>query len=116
VIPYNAENQSYPKLERRIETTYVVWSNANNKNSLYDFYIKAFRWASDRLSKHQSDIIAFVSNGYWLDGNTMDGFRKCLEESSPAFMSSTCAAISVPAGKRRVGKTKKSLVPTSGRP
>lgn len=36
-------------------------------------------WASDRLDKQHGGIIAFVSNGYWLDGNAMDGFHKCLE-------------------------------------
>lgn len=81
----NAENQSYPKLERRIEATYAARSDANNKNSLYDSYIKAFRWASDRLPREQGGIIAFVSNGYWLDGNAMDGFRKCLEDEFSAI-------------------------------
>ena len=48
-------------------------------NSLYDAYIKAFRWASDRLDPAHGGIIGFVSNGSWLDGNGIDGFRKCLE-------------------------------------
>ncbi len=81
----DARNQSYPKLERRIETTYAARSSANNKNSLYDSYIKAFRWASDRLDKQHGGIIAFVSNGYWLDGNAMDGFRKTLEAEFSAI-------------------------------
>lgn len=81
----DAQNQSYPKLERRIEATYAARSDANNKNSLYDSYIKAFRWASDRLPREQGGIIAFVSNGYWLDGNAMDGFRKCLEDEFSAI-------------------------------
>ena len=42
------------------------------KTLLYPIpHIKAFRWASDRLNKTQGGIIAFVSNGYWLDGNAM---------------------------------------------
>jgi hypothetical protein len=48
-------------------------ATATNKNSLYDSYIKAFRWASDRLDP-QGGIVAFVSNGAWLDGNAMDRF------------------------------------------
>lgn len=75
----DAQNQSYPRLEQRIAATYAAQSSAALKNSLYDSYIKAFRWASDRLDKQHGGIIAFVSNGYWLDGNAMDGFRKCLE-------------------------------------
>lgn len=75
----DAQNQSYPRLEQRIADTYAARSDKTNKNALYDSYIKAFRWASDRLDKQHGGIIAFVSNGYWLDGNAMDGFRKCLE-------------------------------------
>lgn len=81
----NAANQSYPKLERRVATTYAARTLATNKNVLYDSYIKAFRWASDRLPKHQGGIIAFVSNVGWLDGNAMDGLRKCLEEEFSAI-------------------------------
>ena len=80
----DAQNQSYPRLEQRIASTYAAQSSATLKNSLYDSYLKAFRWASDRLDKQQGGIIAFVSNGYWLDGNAMDGFRKCLEDEFSA--------------------------------
>lgn len=80
----DAQNQSYPHLEKRIASTYAARSDKTNKNALYDSYIKAFRWASDRLDKQQGGIIAFVSNGYWLDGNAMDGFRKCLEDEFSA--------------------------------
>lgn len=76
----NAQNQDYPKLDARIENTYVKASNAGLNKSLYDAYIKAFRWASDRLDPKHGGIIAFVSNGAWLDGNSTDGFRKCLEQ------------------------------------
>nr|MBP7653263.1 DEAD/DEAH box helicase [Candidatus Dependentiae bacterium] len=75
----NAQNQSYPNLDRRIEKTYAAESNAGLNKSLYDAYIKAFRWASDRLDKEHGGIICFISNGAWLDGNSQDGFRKCLE-------------------------------------
>ena len=75
----NAQNQSYLKLDARIESTYARESNAGLNKSLYDAYIKAFRWASDRLDPEHGGIICFVSNGAWLDGNSQDGFRKCLE-------------------------------------
>ena len=81
----DAQNQSYPRLEQRIADTYAAQSSAALKNSLYDSYIKAFRWASDRLDKQHGGIIAFVSNGYWLDGNAMDGFRKSLEAEFSAI-------------------------------
>ncbi|MDR0568083.1 MAG: DEAD/DEAH box helicase family protein [Spirochaetaceae bacterium] len=76
----NAQNQSYPKLEARIAETYVAASSANLNKAAYDSYIKAFRWASDRLDPENGGIIGFVSNGSWLDSNGLDGFRKCLED------------------------------------
>ena len=76
----NAQNEYYPKLEQRIADTYVEKSTTTLKRNLYDSYIKAFRWSSDRIDKTNGGIIAFVSNGSWLDSATMDGFRYCLEE------------------------------------
>lgn len=75
----NAQNQDYEKLDNRIADTYVKLSNANLKNSLYDSYIKSFRWSTDRLDKN-GGIICFISNGAWIDGNSTDGFRKSLEK------------------------------------
>ena len=75
----NAQNESYPHLERRVAETYVAGTNATNKNALYDSYIKAFRWASDRIDPDAGGVIGFVSNAGWLDGNAMDGMRECLE-------------------------------------
>lgn len=80
----NAQNQTYPELESRIAETYVAASKSTNKNSLYDSYIKAFRWATDRLPD-TGGIICYVSNAGWLDGNAMDGFRKCLEREFSAI-------------------------------
>ncbi|MCA6431517.1 MAG: DEAD/DEAH box helicase, partial [Cytophagales bacterium] len=80
----NAQNQSYPKLDNRISETYAHLTKATNKNSLYDSYIKAYRWSTDRLDK-TGGIISFVSNGAWLDGNSSDGFRKSLEKEFSAI-------------------------------
>jgi predicted helicase len=80
----NAKNQPYPKLDKQIANTYVKLSNATLSKSVYDSYIKAFRWSSDRLDKTNGGIIAFVSNAGWIDGNAMDGFRKCLEKEFSA--------------------------------
>jgi len=76
----NAQNQSYPKLDAKIAKTYAKESSAGLNKSLYDAYIKAFRWSTDRLDPIHGGIIAFVSNGAWLDGNSTDGFRKSLEK------------------------------------
>jgi len=75
----NAQNQDYPKLDNRIAKTYAKLSGAGLNKSLYDAYIKAFRWSTDRLDKN-GGIICFVSNGAWLDGNSTDGFRKSIEK------------------------------------
>lgn len=75
----NAQNQAYPILDQRIADTYAKQSSAGLNKSLYDAYIKAFRWSTDRLDKN-GGIICFVSNGAWLDGNSTDGFRKSLEK------------------------------------
>ena len=57
---------------------YSVGRKSANDNALYDSYIKAFRWASDRLSA-DGEVIAFVSNGAWITGNVMEGFLKSLQ-------------------------------------
>lgn len=76
----NAANLSYPILDARIADTYAAKSSANLGKALYDSYIKAFRWASDRIATNpDGGIVAFISNGSWLDGNAQDGFRACLE-------------------------------------
>ncbi len=72
----NNQNLKYPFLDARIAATYAARSTAQNKNSLYDSYIRAIRWASDRIKDR--GVIAFVSNGGFLDGNTADGLRKSL--------------------------------------
>ena len=69
------QNTKYPGLDKRIEDTYATGSRAILKNSLYDHYIRAFRWASDRIGN--SGIVCFVSNGGWLIGAASAGVRKC---------------------------------------
>ncbi len=81
----NAENQKYHKLDSRISKTYAALSDAGLNKSLYDAYIKAFRWSTDRLDPKNGGVIAFVSNGAWLDGNSTGGFRKSLEKEFSAI-------------------------------
>lgn len=70
----NNANLRYPTLDSRIEATYAARSTATLKNSLYDSYIRAIRWASDRIG--DAGIIGFVTNGGFIDANTADGLRK----------------------------------------
>lgn len=72
----NNQNEAYPYLDERIANTYAKNAKATNKNSLYDSYIRAFRWASDRIT--EDGILAFVTNGAYIDNNAMTGFRQSL--------------------------------------
>jgi predicted helicase len=74
----NAQNLKYPRLDNRIRETYAERSNATLKNSLYNSYIRAIRWASDRIG--DAGIVAYVSNGGWIDGSSTDGLRHSLAE------------------------------------
>lgn len=74
----NNQNISYPKLEKRLADTYVAKSNAGLTKGLYDSYVKAFRWASDRLKGN--GVIGFVTNGNYLNTNSADGLRAGLYE------------------------------------
>ena len=74
----NNANQHYPSLDAKIEATYTARSTGTNKNSLYDSYLRAIRWASDRVG--EAGVIGFVTNGGFIDGNTADGVRLTLAE------------------------------------
>ena len=71
-------NVDYPELERRVAKTYAARSTATNKNSLYDTYKMAIRWASDRIG--EQGVIALVTNGSWIGSNVDSGVRACLAE------------------------------------
>ena len=71
-------NVDYPELERRVVDTYAARSTATAKQKLYDHYKMAIRWASDRIG--EQGIVAFVTNGSWIDGNVDSGVRACLAE------------------------------------
>ena len=72
------KNLKYPRLDERIEETYVRQSGAGLMTKLYDSYFRALRWASDRIGER--GIIAFVSNSSFLDANSTDGVRLTLQD------------------------------------
>jgi len=74
----DAANLEYLKLDARIRETYASRTKMTNKRALYDSYIRAIRWASDRIGDR--GVIGFVTNGGWVDGAVADGLRKCLAE------------------------------------
>lgn len=72
------QNLKYATLDKRVAETYAGKSTATNKNSLYDSYLRAFRWATDRIGER--GIVSFVTNNGWIDGNTADGVRLSFAE------------------------------------
>lgn len=72
----NNANLAYPTLDARIRDTYAALGTGQNKNSLYDSYVRALRWGSDRIGDR--GILAYVTNGGYIDGNSADGIRKSL--------------------------------------
>jgi predicted helicase len=73
----NNKSIDYPTLDERISDTYVKQSAKTvGKSKMYDSYIRAIRWASDRVGN--SGVIGFVTNAGFLDNNTTDGLRKSL--------------------------------------
>lgn len=72
------QNESYPRLDAEIARTYAAGTSVTNKNSLYDSYIRAYRWASDRIKDR--GVIGFVTNAGWVDSLAANGMRKCLAQ------------------------------------
>jgi len=72
-----AANVRYTGLDNRIQQTYAARSTGNPR-SLYDSYIRAIRWASDRIGS--DGVLAYVTNAGWVEGKAADGLRACLAE------------------------------------
>ncbi|MFM6320916.1 MAG: N-6 DNA methylase, partial [Microcystis panniformis] len=84
--PYNAKqenfndnnaNRSYQNIDKLIKESYVKYSKAQNKNVLYDMYIRFYRWGTDRI---ENGMICFITNSSFLDGRAFDGFRKSIQD------------------------------------
>lgn len=74
----NAKNVGYPSLDQRISSAYGARSTATLQRFLYDSYIRAIRWGSDRIG--DAGVMAYVTNAGWVDGTAADGLRACLAE------------------------------------
>lgn len=74
----NNQNVAYPALDQRIAETYAARSAATSSKALYDSYVRAIRWASDRVGN--SGIVGFVTNANFVEAGTADGLRRCLAE------------------------------------
>ena len=72
------QNVSNPMLEKRIKDTYIKRAPKGNKMQLYNSYLKALRWASDKIGK--SGVIGFIMPSAWITGNAEAGVRACIYE------------------------------------
>ena len=79
----NNKNRTYEIMDDRIAETYVKASKATLRNKLYDPYVKAIRWASDRIE--DEGVVAFVTNNGFLEGIAFDGMRKHLSDDFDAI-------------------------------
>ena len=74
----NNKNRKYLTIDERVRETYVKDSKATLRNKLSDPYVKAIRWAADRIG--DEGVVAFVTNNSFLDAMAFDGMRKHLEQ------------------------------------
>ena len=79
----NNKNRKYETLDQRVSGTFARDSRATLKAQLSDPYVKAIRWASDRIG--DQGIVAFVTNNSFLDSIAFDGMRKHLTDDFDAI-------------------------------
>lgn len=76
-------NKDKTGIDDRVAATYSKDSKATNKNALSDPYVKAFRWASDRIG--DEGIIALVTNNSFINDIPFDGMRCNLQKDFDAI-------------------------------
>ena len=74
----NNKNRPHTAVDARVRNTFAADSSAQLKNKLYDPYVKAFRYAMDKLG--DEGIVTFVTNNSFIDGQAFDGMRRHLAE------------------------------------
>ncbi len=73
----NAQNVAYARLDERVRATYSRrGAKGTKRTALYDSYIRAIRWGSDRLG--DAGVMAYVSGSAWVERAFADGMRRCL--------------------------------------
>ena len=81
-------NVKYPGLDKRVKYTYSQGGSGGLQSELYNSYIKAFRWATDRIMNIRGNddtgegrgIVAFVSAGGWISKTVADQMRRRMRE------------------------------------
>ena len=110
-------NLKYPTLDASIAATYAKRSTATLKNSLYDSYIRAIRWASDRLLGSPTEASSPSSPTAATSTPTPPtAFGSASPTSSTTSTSSTSAATSARPARSPAGKAARSSTPAAGPP
>jgi predicted helicase len=85
--PYNAgqadendnnKNRKYEEIDRRIRVTYAADSKATLVRKLSDPYVKAIRYAADRIG--EAGVVCYVNNDSFVAEKSFDGLRKHLAQ------------------------------------
>ncbi len=79
----NNKNREHKTMDKSLKDTYAKDSKATLRRQLYDPYVKAIRWALDRIG--EEGVVAFVTNNSFLDGLAFDGMRKHLAADCDAI-------------------------------
>ena len=101
--PWSAtNNRKYPTIDQQVQRRYAAPSATKHLSALYDPYVKAIRLASDRIQNSENGgIVAFVTNGGFVDSNAFDGFRKAVAEEFHAIYCFNLRGDARTAGEKR---------------
>ena len=80
----DAGKVSYPNLDSRIRETFAAHSTATLQRNLYDSYIRAIRWACDRIK--DQGVVGFISGSGWIERGFADGLRKTLVDECASIL------------------------------
>ncbi len=74
----NPPPKFYPKLDKNLSDTFIKEATAQNRNALYDSYIRAIRWSIDKIPTDEGGIVGFITNAGFLRSRMADSMRKSL--------------------------------------
>lgn len=74
----NNDNVVYPFLDELIRKSYAAQSDGVLLKGLYNSYIRAIRWASNRIG--DSGVIGYISGSGFIEKPAFNGMRRCLAE------------------------------------
>jgi predicted helicase len=79
----NNRNRLYKALNKKIAATYGASSEASSVSKLDNPYVKAIRWASDRIG--EQGVVAYITESGYLHQHAFDGMRSHLVKDFDAI-------------------------------